>query len=876
MKNKRMCGRFVSGPCVRMLPAFVAAIAVFITLAGPVLAEVPVYRAEPSGEFLRSWLLCGPFPLQGIDESAPDVVHLPGFETDFLRAHGGEADPRVQDGQVEAFEGGSNTWFLYTSDKFEVDLDVAISDKPLVVGYGYCEIESPNDQVWILALGSNDGCRVWLNGEQIWDYTEGRTVTADDDLIAVTLHKGRNTLLLKVEERGNNWGFCIRLLPFEMESFAERFQLFRVVTREDGTAVLRFLQPASVADRIVKSANLRVVSADEAERTVWSAAWTGRPEMPLTTGTAEYGKYLLRVNITLIDGREYAATFPFATGKRIEHELFSNGRTNYAIVVGTEATESERWAATELQHWLKEVSGADFPIRSDAELSQKQEIIVGFNRHAQELLGPAIAPPDDKDESFTYRNVGPAIVIWGGKERGTMYGVMTVLERELGCRWYTPRVSVAPKRQRYTFDYVHHTESPGIRVRNDFYYEAFDPIWAARQKINGAMGYREQPGGVESYWGVHTFYQFMAPSEFFDEHPEYYSLINGNRVHERAQLCLTNRDVLRIVTERLKQVMRDMPQNLIYCVSQNDWANPCQCENCRAIVEREGSESGPVIWFVNQVAERIEGEFPEKFVGTLAYSYTRKPCKTLRPRHNVVVRLCSIECCFAHDFLGCPENKPFVEDLQGWAAIAPHLYIWDYVVNFSHYIMPYPNFRVLQSNIKTFHDNNAIGIMEQAAYQSRGGEFAELRAYVIAKLLWNTGCDVEQVLNDFMYGYYGRSGQHVRRYFDMLHGRLTPETHIHLGLRPDDPLFSDEFVRRAESLFDDAEAVADSEAIRQRVELARLPIMYLKCLRNPHEARFDGTYDRFCAIVEREGITHYAESGAPHREGFHKKVGAAR
>ena len=104
--------------------------------------------------------------------------------------------------------------------------------------------------------------------------------------------------------------------------------------------------------------------------------------------------------------------------------------------------------------------------------------------------------------------------------------------------------------------------------------------------------------------------------------------------------------------------------------------------------------------------------------------------------------------------------------------------------------MPYPNFRVLQNNIRMFRDNKAIGIMEQAAYQSRGGEFAELRAYVISKLLWNPECNTEKVINDFMYGYYGRSGQYVRQYFDMLHGRLTEDTHIHLGLRPDDKLFS--------------------------------------------------------------------------------------
>jgi hypothetical protein len=368
----------------------------------------------------------------------------------------------------------------------------------------------------------------------------------------------------------------------------------------------------------------------------------------------------------------------------------------------------------------------------------------------------------------------------------------------------------------------------------------------------------------------------MPPAEFYDKHPEYYSLIDGKRIHDHAQLCLTNPDVLKIITERIKKQMREIPEYLIYDVSQNDWRNPCQCDKCQTIAKKEGSESGPIIWFVNQVAESVEKEFPTKFIGTLAYQYTRTPPKNLKPRENVVVRLCSIECCFAHDFQTCPENESFMADLVGWSAIAPHMYIWDYVVNFSHYIMPYPNFKVLQPNIRTFIENNSIGIMEQAAYQSRGGEFAELRAYLISKLLWNVNAEVDDVINDFMSGYYGRSGQYVLEYLDFLHSRVKPETHIHLGLRPDDVLFSGDFVSESEKIFDKAERVAENEEIRHRVEMARLPLMYLKCRRTPNEAVYDGTYERFNLIVKREGITHFAEAGVPHMDSFHRQMQAAQ
>lgn len=84
------------------------------------------------------------------------------------------------------------------------------------------------------------------------------------------------------------------------------------------------------------------------------------------------------------------------------------------------------------------------------------------------------------------------------------------------------------------------------------------------------MGNREQHGGVEGFWGVHTFYGLVSPEKYFVSHPEYFSLIDGKRTHDRSQLCLSNPDVLRIAIENIKAQIRREPQYLIYDVSQND------------------------------------------------------------------------------------------------------------------------------------------------------------------------------------------------------------------------------------------------------------------------------------------------------------------
>ena len=834
--------------------------------------EIPTYDNQPSSAFLRNWLLCGPFPNPAGAYNNREQ-NQPGFYFDYLQAHGGETNLSVQAGQKELFENTSAEWIEYQSDTNSVDLDKAVSIKPYVLSYAYCEITSAEEKPCFIAMGSNDGARVWFNGEQILDLPVERGLRSDDNIIPIVLKKGRNTLLLKIAETQNLWGFCCRLVPFDLKRLGSDQSLFRVYTNKAGQASLSYTGSKSLIGKVLKKIDLEISPSYNPSQVIWKKQWSKEIKTALDIASKEYGEYLLKINITLLDDSQQCITMPFFVGQRMDYNLFANSKTDYSIVIGENASESEQWVAKELQHWLKEICGAELSIKSDAEPQTPNQIIIGLNRHSRTLLSKEQSKElKELDESFTYRNVGPSIVIWGGKARGTMYGVFSFLEKELGCRWYTPSVSVIPSRERYTFHHLNHSELPGIRVRNDFYFEAFNPTWAARNRVNGAMGYRKQPGGVESYWAVHTFYPMMPPSEFYEKHPEYYSLIDGKRVHHRAQLCLTNPDVLRIITERTLEKIRQNPENLIYSVSQNDWAGPCQCEACQAIAKREESESGPIIWFVNQVAEAVEKEFPDKFIGTLAYQYTRKPCKTLHPRHNVVVRFCSIECCFAHDFEHCPENVSFVKDIEGWSAIAPKLYIWDYVVNFSHYVMPYPNFNVLQPNIQFFRKHNSIGIMEQAAYQSRGGEFSELRSYLISKLLWNPDCDVQAVINDFMYGYYGRSGQYIRNYFDLLHGQITPDTHIHLGLQPDDPLFSDEFITQADLIFDQAEIAADNDEIKKRVEMTRLPLMYLKCKRDAQKAIQDGTYQRFSDIAQREEVLNFAEAGVTHREAFHSAM----
>ena len=190
--------------------------------------------------------------------------------------------------------------------------------------------------------------------------------------------------------------------------------------------------------------------------------------------------------------------------------------------------------------------------------------------------------------------------------------------------------------------------------------------------------------------------------------------------------------------------------------------------------------------------------------------------------------LCSIECCFSHPLAtcDCEANKTFRADVEGWAKIAPRLWVWDYTTDFSQYLLPFPNQRVLGPNIRYFAAHNVKGIFEEDTYDSPQGELSSLGGYVMAKCLWNPNYDANRAINEFLDGYYGKAAAPIRAYIDLLHDRVEREN-IHVGINAgiDHPHLTDELLLQADRLWQQAEALTAAEPdVLQRVRLSRLSV----------------------------------------------------
>ena len=348
-----------------------------------------------------------------------------------------------------------------------------------------------------------------------------------------------------------------------------------------------------------------------------------------------------------------------------------------------------------------------------------------------------------------------------GDKNGVLYGVYNFLETYAGIRFFTPTLEICPKGEITLPMGEILSHNPAMKARRLTWHSIQKSAdWCVKHGINFGVNIPEELGGQRLNYGklfVHTI-NILAETTY--PYPAY-----------GTNPCVTDPAVLATVIKNVRKALEENPAINILSVSQNDFEGWCHCPNCRKIEEEEGSPAGPLLRFVNAVAEDLEKDYPNVIVDTLAYKYTQTTPKITKPHKNVCIRLCSINCCFTHPLENkdCPRSQKFYTDIVEWGKICDKLHIWDYTTNFHYYISTFPNFGVLHKNMKFFAENNVVSMFPQGNGQGVSGEFGEVRAYLLAKLMWDPYMDEEtyyRQMDEFLEAYYGAGWQNIRKFID--------------------------------------------------------------------------------------------------------------
>jgi hypothetical protein len=170
------------------------------------LDEVTYNGLEPGG-FMKKWLVLGPLPYYA--RSDINVFSKEGqqysFDTDGLDF--------INFAPLVSVDGTDYEWVVLESEYNNIDLkQLEEEDNAFQIAYLWAQIDMPEEMTGTLGIGSDDGVKVWLNGELLHENWLYRGVVADNDRVPVTFKKGKNQLVLKIQNAMGPWGFCCRLL----------------------------------------------------------------------------------------------------------------------------------------------------------------------------------------------------------------------------------------------------------------------------------------------------------------------------------------------------------------------------------------------------------------------------------------------------------------------------------------------------------------------------------------------------------------------------------------------------------------------------------------------------------------------------------------
>lgn len=520
-------------------------------------------------------------------------------------------------------------------------------------------------------------------------------------------------------------------------------------------------------------------------------------------------------------------------------------------------------AARELQRFLRDITGVRLDIVRENPGERRPAFVIGPCRRHRDMASEL---PGLREDGVLIKTAGPDVVLLGKGDRGQLYSVYVLLERFLGVRFLAQDCTVVPNKRELVLQDTDYSYSPPFMYRETLYWDSFGRDIAARQRLNGPYSKADASTGgkIQIHPYVHSFSLLVPPEKYFKEHPEYFSLVNGKRsnltVH--GQLCLTNPDVLRIATEQVLKWIEEKPGVPIFDVSQNDGEGACECDRCRAVIKEEGSQHGPILRFVNAIAEVVEKRHPARWIETLAYAYSTRPPSITRPRKNVIIRLCHAGC-FFHGFEKCTLGSSHAANLESWSKVTDNIFVWHYGTNFAHYIAPCQNLGSLVSDIRYYSSHNVRGLMVQCDYQSPGGELAELRQYLAAQLMWDPSRDADEIRREFCEGYYGAAAGDVLRYLSLLdEAAARPDSHAFAAWDPKTTV-ADTLVRDGLKLLHKARSRKLTSAQTKRLDRLFLPLWYMQLVYPEAYAlaaeKAPALVSEFRRVVEVSGVTRINE-----------------
>ena len=425
-----------------------------------------------------------------------------------------------------------------------------------------------------------------------------------------------------------------------------------------------------------------------------------------------------------------------------------------SIVSAFEISQNMVIVKSDKSHIL-DVAANDLFYYLDQITQTKPEILSKIPKNKSAIILTKLLPHELKKDGFIIKSVGTNLTIAAANDRGVLFGVFYFLDHYLGCKFLAVDYEYIPHFMRKNLGAINDKQEPRFTYREIFFQEGDDPVFAFKSLLNGHLGHRTFKDPAEDIYtkaiNTHTFissslideqYECSGQFDFADKNVKINAL---NSLDEKLSFLDIN---------RYKYVMLEHEDRGSFCTN--------------GLKEGE-SPSKIFLEYARYLAQSMAHKYPQDMFFYQAYLWSREvPKKAKRLPANLGVQFAGIEADFSKP-LRSNENRTIWNDLISWGKLTDHVVIWHYSVNFGGYMFPYPNLYALDRDIKDLASLPFVkGLFLQGSYGTAGGDLANLRLWVYAKLLWNPEHNVDDLISEFCTYYYGAASSDIEEYIRKL------------------------------------------------------------------------------------------------------------
>jgi len=462
--------------------------------------------------------------------------------------------------------------------------------------------------------------------------------------------------------------------------------------------------------------------------------------------------------------------------------LVKDGKPLAGIVIADHSPALPvRFAAEELQRYLREISGAVLPIGTAA-------------------AGPAVvlSVPGNifHEDAHQLRMEGDRLLLTGGSPRAVLYAVYQLLER-LGCGFCVPGDETIPCRRTLTVPPLELFELPAFPVRSqvDFpFTEA--PLawnlalidWLAKNRFNwyhpapNAFGepvaWNERKAilldalakrGLHLHIGGHTLHTWLPPARYAAEHPEWFALLKRGRRWERVPplVCASNPEMHCMVADNICDFLDRNPEVEAVDCWEADIGEFCQCPQCLGGIPRTANEETrraaymvAYMELINDVAGVVAARHPGVMVAANVYAANGviAPLRCPELADNVIVTPCHIMRDSYQALTESPANLRLLAVDVSWRQKAKHVAIYEYYNAWTNSGI-YPIVNVMAEDL------DLLRCLDFTRLETDQGGWNPINLYAAARLLWNLSGNWEELIIDFCRRHYGKAAEAMTSYW---------------------------------------------------------------------------------------------------------------